>query len=338
MKKFIYKLLVYILVGGIPIYIPLLIYLIGIKPYISGDLDALAMIPFPKGYVKQELCFNKTVIDCDYNNIPKDSCILVIGDSFSQSFNGTVTTYVNYLAENIDLPVYNLTCDWGQNSVYRFLFIAQKRKLPPVVIIESVERYFSQRFSEVNTDLGISQIDSIISSWKSETKEQKNEFMRSQELVRLHVFNDYTVVKCLNLTEEYFSIDGEQSSQLYFISEDLNFNADTIPYYSVISTMHKLNNIAAKQNCRLYFLVAADKYDVYYPYIKGNPYPANRTLDSLYCKIDGLKFINSKDTLSSLLRSRIKDVYWCNNTHWGPIGCKAVGEYVSNVLLLDESK
>lgn len=330
MRKFLYKIIPCILVAGIPVYIPLIIYLFYIKPYISGDLDALSMIPFPKEYVKQDLNFKKKFIDCNYNEIPSDSCILVIGDSFSQSWDGTTTTYVNYLAEKSNLPIYNLVSDWGENSIYRFLHIARKEKLPPIVIIESVEREIKQRFEGTNVNISNAQLDSIVDSWgSSNEKINDSNIKKSQELIRKRFFKHDSGVKTLSLKYPLFSLDKEKSYQLFIYNGDLDFVFDTINYTKIISTLKEASTIAKEQKCEIFFLIAADKYDVYYPYIKNNPYPINNTLDSIIYKTNGFNIINSKDTLSIMIEEGVKDVYWCNNTHWSPIGSKAVGEFVS---------
>lgn len=44
--------------------------------------------------------------------------------------------------------------------------------------------------------------------------------------------------------------------------------------------------------------------------------------------------INSKDTLSKMVEQGVLDVYWCNNTHWSPVGAGAVAEQVLNLCAL----
>ena len=42
--------------------------------------------------------------------------------------------------------------------------------------------------------------------------------------------------------------------------------------------------------------------------------------------------INSKDTLSKMLEQGVLDVYWCNDTHWSPIGAEAVAHQVLDTI------
>jgi hypothetical protein len=42
--------------------------------------------------------------------------------------------------------------------------------------------------------------------------------------------------------------------------------------------------------------------------------------------------INSKDTLSKMVEQGVLDVYWCDDTHWSPIGSKAVAEQLAKII------
>ena len=81
MKRFVLKSLLY----SLPILIPIIIFVFFISPYLSGDIGPLGYIRFSKGYGELELLEDSKVIHSGYK-LPSfsDSCLLTIGDSFSQ--------------------------------------------------------------------------------------------------------------------------------------------------------------------------------------------------------------------------------------------------------------
>ena len=86
----------------------------------------------------------------------------------------------------------------------------------------------------------------------------------------------------------------------------------------------------------LYFLVAADKYDIYQPYIVDNTYSKSFVLDSLAAMCNSPQFINSKDTLSAMACNGVCDIYSCGDTHWSAIGAEAVAKMVAERITAQE--
>ena len=85
-----------------------------------------------------------------------------------------------------------------------------------------------------------------------------------------------------------------------------------------------LHQFAEKNNIHLIYLVAADKYDVYEPFIVEK-HEKNPTLDSLP-KEDWI--VNSKAILQAKAYEGAQDLYYINDTHWSPIGAQIIGEEI----------
>jgi hypothetical protein len=63
------------------------------------------------------------------------------------------------------------------------------------------------------------------------------------------------------------------------------------------------------------FLIAADKYDVYRPFLNDDSLPVDNTTSRL-SQIPDVCIIDTKPILQSMVQQGIKDVYRINDTHW----------------------
>lgn len=341
MKRFILKTILYLLLALLPVIVPLIIYSCHVKPNISGDLDALSVTLFPKDYAKIDSAALFNATECDYSTVPSDSSILVIGDSFAKLSSNTLTSFASYIEETSGLHTYVLAPDWTHNHVYRLLYLLRTQKPPRYLVVECAERYMNNKFGNFRPDFTLSDLESEVTAWRKMEDEQANseaewiltpdfsEIINSQDMVRKKVFKKETAVETLLLTDPMFSLDGERARQLLFYEEDLWFTKEELKYDIINKTLLLMDSLAASNNCTMFFVPTVDKYDAYSPYIVDNQHPQNHTIDSLECRLDKrINFINVKDTISAMLRNHVKDVYWSNNTHWSPIGSKAVGNAI----------
>ena len=123
MKRFLLKSLLY----SIPIITPIVLFTIFINPHLHGDIGPLGYITFADDYGKYNLPTNNKVVNCEYNyNNFSDSCILIIGDSFSQtniasiSYNYFLANYTNYKVVNLSQQCYTVS------PFTRFMYFSKK--------------------------------------------------------------------------------------------------------------------------------------------------------------------------------------------------------------------
>jgi len=82
------------------------------------------------------------------------------------------------------------------------------------------------------------------------------------------------------------------------------------------------------------FLIAADKYDVYRPFMTDDSLPIDTTTDEL-SNIPNICIINTKWLLQEMVRNGEKDVYMVNDTHWSYKASEVVAKkLVQNIDLL----
>ena len=335
MKRFIIKTLI----CSLPVLLPLVIFTCLIRPYISGDLGNLGYITFNHEYGNEDKIMHD-VINANYQNAHSyftDDCILTIGDSFSQTHE-SVCSYTGYLSLLTNRKVINLESGWlNHNPFVRFLYLSELFQLPKTVVIESVGRALCIRVSDVNisqtpqymVENGL--IDTTILS-KQNSKRSILEHTQNWFKRKIGLKGYENPVQHTKLSQKFFSCKNKESD-LFFIDDDITrINTSDSLMQLVVTKLDSIFEYAASKNIDLYILVAADKYDVYQEYIIDNPYPKNDMLEKLSALYPHPNIINSKDTLSKMLEQGVLDVYWCNDTHWSPIGAEAVAHQVLDTI------
>lgn len=335
MKRFLLKSLLY----SIPIITPIVLFTIFINPHLHGDIGPRGYITFADDYGKYNLPTNNKVVNCEYNyNNFSDSCILTIGDSFSQtniasiSYNYFLANYTNYKVVNLSQQCYTVS------PFTRFMYFSKTRRLPKIVILETVERRMVERLCKLTlsqsaeTMLTRHYVDTTIST--NNNSKNKTIFEKTQEYIKrnLHLSGYENPIKSSVLNKVCFTCADKESS-LYFYEDDVNQlpMSDSLLNLAIIK-LDSLYDYADSLGIELYVLIAADKYDVYQDYIVDNPYPQQNVLERFYAMYPHPRMINSKDTLSQMIANDVMDVYWCNNTHWSPIGSKAVAEQLAKTI------
>lgn len=323
MKRFVLKSLLYCA----PMIVPFVMYVCCIDPYVSGDMGHRGYITFSENYGKFEYPKDNKVINCKHNQLDfYENSVLNIGDSFSQT-DDVVISYNYFLAKQSKYEFINLEQHWYNNPFIRFLHMSKTRKLPKIVIIETVERRLIDRLYNVNLSESADVLATRLNDTTSEYRSTPRTLLeKTQEYTKrkLGVKGFESPIKKGNLIKPCFTCEDRESS-LYFFVEDI----DSIPTDDLIlsNTILKLDSLftyASTMNIDLYILIAADKYDVYQDFIVNNPYPRQDLLDRLFTIYNNSHLINSKDTLYQMIVNDIKDTYWCNNSHWSPIGSEAV--------------
>lgn len=331
MRSFVVKIILY----SLPVLLPFLWYVVGVYPNITGDLGILGHIRFPYGYSKIDTTLHAAVTNVTYDYTSyNDSSVLIIGDSFS--FNtATVTSYTTFLAQMTDRQILNLSRNWDTNTFYRFLYLSQTVQLPPVVIIEVVERAFLRRLTGFDIRLSAQQIlqrkqVTLTPPAASTPSRDKSMLSKAQEWSKRKLKLDGydNPVYHLPLSRDLFSCRGKRDD-LYFYRDDIKYiNSDSLVLQQAIDNLDALFDYASRLGIDLYVLVAADKYDVYQDFITDNPYPPQDLCERLAEQYPHPHLILSKDTLYRMASEGVQDIFWGNNTHWSPIGAEAVAAQV----------
>ena len=340
MKLFIKNISLF-LIGTILIASIFILPCFTILPYQTGDLGKMNGIPFgPYDTIFKTPDFLFTENISTYDSLQYVE-ILTIGDSFSQ---GYAFGYQNYLGNHLDKTISNIRID-GISSINAAATLIEKKLIPncKVLIIESVERYLISNLNEETTIAeNIKQQKIISGSLELEQtghKEIRYGFFDLFKLTSYYKTKFFSAAKYKKLTLSIpLFTAGNYSHSLYIYYNKAHNDGDLlfadITEMQILKAKNKLaelQRLGASHNIQIIYLVAADKYDMYYDFIQDNPYPANPTLE-YFSDADSTFFVNSKQVLIPYLRNGIKDIYRVNDTHWSPKAAKIVGEHLGRII------
>lgn len=333
MKKFLIKFIIlFVLIDGFLLY-----YIFAVYPRLSGDMGYIGQIAFGVEYMDsiQNLYKPDRLRVHDLHNLDSlNQSVITIGDSFSHFKE---YGYSQAVAEFLGVDIIDIAIS-DVDPLQTFVQYANNNLFPTntLVIVESVERSLLGRLSQLdisdNTRPKI-QGHTYVTADKNALKKKPDYFTGSIKYIRrlLH-FKRYNSIHLFKTDRNLFS-HSDMVNQLYIYDSpkdgdgDFRYQECTCSnYMSIYNKLYDLHNLATEKQVNLIFLVAADKYDVYEPFILSE-HKKNPTLDSIPTEE---WIINTKPLLLDAIYSGTKDVYYINDTHWSPVGGKIVGEEVAN--------
>jgi hypothetical protein len=301
----------------------------------AGDLAYLGAIPFDMEYekmlAKNYLPVTYTVnytLDIQQNKY----AIFSIGDSFSQCGISGYQNYVGYILRdsvmNIEYPRNICKVQAAIALVNSGFFDETHTKF---VVVECVERGFINALLQINFD-SITNIK-IKSEERFSAQNDINKLTMDRIMSwcknKMNInINTNQTVRTLTLNIEAFSYPGKECN-LYFINEDLHFTKlRPEQIKQAKANLIKIHELFAAHGITFFYVVAADKYDVYSSFVTNNPYQENHTLDYFADLSNKKWFINTKELLLPLIQAGTKDVYKINDTHWSYIAHQKVAEEI----------
>jgi hypothetical protein len=232
--------------------------------------------------------------------------------------------YQNYLAQKLNFQLLNIKnhnnspeqtlIDLINNGTFNSLGVK-------TVIIEKVERFFIDGLKNIDFTSKINYKYIFTSNHNLPNK--KPVLQRATSWIRLSLGYE-NPVKTAVLRDTLFT-HTTLGSTLFFYQNDLNFQRISDSDIKLAShNLKKLNRFCLKNKVQLIYLLAADKYDIYQPFIVNSNYPGNHVLDLFSKNIEESYFINTKELLQPLLAKGVKDIYKLNDSHWSPKGHEIV--------------
>ena len=188
------------------------------------------------------------------------------------------------------------------------------------MVLESVERSCIDRL--INLDFNpSSSVQPIAAVYKEGDDKQTNftTFYKNQII-------DNQSVRHLHLKDSLFSCPKKEKD-LYFYHEDLHWATDE-EINIAISKIDTLFALANKKHIQLFYVIAADKYDVYQDFAIDNMYQRQTVLDSFAQFDSSLYFVNTKPILIKKAEKGVKDLYYADDSHWSPVGARIVSEEI----------
>ena len=331
MKKFIIKILFY--------FIPFLLCLGGyemIGLHTSGDIGILGQIPFGEKYVnnlQQNYLQNNLTIETlatsyEKLQIANVSKIFTIGDSFSQQ---KVFGYQNYLAHLLHENIINIKRN-GSNLETAISLLNSgiiDSTTCQIIIIENGDRSVIEGLNKIDFEMQYKLPPEKEDQGKKNTN-KNSKLYNLCSCIRLHLGHDNPIFKC-NLKQACFT-HHYFSQKLFYYKDDMNFlNTSQTDIEIAKENLILLNKKFSEKGIKLIFLIAADKYDVYRPFMTDDSLPIDTTTNEL-SNIPDVCVINTKTMFQDMVKNGEKDVYMVNDTHWSYKASEAVAEKLIYVI------
>jgi hypothetical protein len=295
-----------------------LFYYIFIYQDITGDLGRIGQIVFSKEYRLQEK-FQKdspsTINCCDEKNF-KSFNVIFMGDSFTK-----LTLYPNYLSEMIKMPTAEFFSDNIETPEETFVALCNANiEMPKVVVLESVERDFVTRLCSLDFS---SNIQAQASVYKTGTEKQ-TDFCTFYK----NMLFDNGAVSHLFLHDSLFTCPKKEKDLFFYYCDLIIPDEEQINI--AISKLDLLFQFARENGVYLFYVVAADKYDIYQDFASENIFSRKELLDFfIEYEYKNPFFVNTKTILVKKVMQGVKDLYYSDDTHWSPIGAKIVAEEIA---------
>lgn len=258
--------------------------------------------------------------------------VLTIGDSFSNAVTGGKNPYYqDYLATKYNLKILNImNITNNQHKLFETIISLYnngwlKAHRPKLIIIESAERGVYERFAH-DFDWQQKKYDITPLIIPAKTKDSyipklkpinTGNYKFLYYTLKYHFTNraQKDVVK-LSLSEPLFSTLTFTNDLLFHYSDVEYIKNDKNLVKKINANFNKLAKKLEILNIKLLFLVAPDKYDIYYPYIKNDPYQENSFFQLIRPMYKSYLFLDTKKILRNELKKGVKDLYYSDDTHW----------------------
>ncbi|WP_298753347.1 hypothetical protein [uncultured Arcobacter sp.] len=281
--------------------------------------------------------FTKSYIDFkDYNGGKVD--LVTIGDSFSQGMGfGLNRFYQDYIVNEYNLKVLNIQQLSGtDNYIETIVLLANSNYLKTIgvkyILIESVQREALERLTKRVNFFKISKNENFTSLINNQKEIYNINSLSENKITMINNLN----FNALKYNLKYFfsgygsfgSFYREKLNQKFFTaksSSDIMFYADDINKLSLENVenikllnynLNRLSDILEKQNIKLIFMPAVDKYNLYRKYIINQEYPKSLFFEDLRSLSKKYYFIDTKEILEKELKKGVIDLFYSDDTHW----------------------
>lgn len=317
--------------------------LLTFKKYYNGGLDRAGYIVGSKHYRKPEFTLPRKHIE-NYEYTGQHIDVLTIGDSFSNDKdNGRDPLYQDWIASIYNLNVMNIQYvpAAGSNELLTISILLNSGYLdkvrPRFIIVETVERrcvpsYFKKL--DLRISMPVHDVEDYYRTAAYKSNPPETGFINTGNLKfilynTLYVFSDHAFISDVYVREldrPFFSVRNEK--RLLFYKDDIKYAplATKKHVRALNDNFNAMADLLRKKGITLYFMPAADKYNMYSDHIVNNPYSKSlffeilRTLPKRYVLVD------TKAMLSEEIEKNEKDVYYADDTHWSWKASKKIAE------------
>ena len=307
-----------------------------VKKNISGDLGVLGQIQFGKDYnenLKQNYLINNFVKDTfvfsNENFFPsKNKNIFTIGDSYSRQ---GIFGYQNYLAHILGDSIININNLQGYSPFETAISLLNSNIINEsncqTLILQFVDRHAILWLKNINFDM-LYRFPQTAE--KQSNNSNNSELFRFISWIRLQFGYDRPYRK-FNLKYDCFSHHYYTQTCFTYI-DDFDFKKTKLEdIEKAKENLILLSKKFSEKGINILFLIGADKYDVYRPFMTDDSLPVDTTTDEL-SDLPNVRIINTKWLLQEMVQNGEKDVFMVNDSHWSYKASEAVAKKIVGVI------
>ncbi len=308
--------------------------------YYNGGLDRMGYLVGSKHYRNPETTLPRTHLENkQYHGQHID--VLTIGDSFSNvKNNGRDPLYQSWIASLYNLDVLNMQ-PINANMLQTVIMMVNSGYLdrikPRFIIIETVERHcilLYYKKVDLKANMPYQDIDEHFRTAQLVSNNPAKSFINTGNFMFLinsilYKYSDnafFSDVYAMDLNTSLFSVINDR--RLLFYKDDLHYLplASKENVRALNDTLNGVAELLLKKGITLYFMPAADKYNIYTDYIVNNPYPQSTFFELLRPVPKKYTFVDTKAILSQAVKEGEKDIYYVDDTHWSWQASKLIAE------------
>ena len=347
--KSAYKKWVFSLVGIYLVFIALNLFvwklytedILTFKKYYNGGLDRMGYVVGSKHYRQPEFTLARGHIEnADYRDQHVD--VLTIGDSFSNvKDNGRDPLYQDWIASLHGLDVLNVQPLPGATELATAVVLLNSgyldRVRPRFLIVETVERNCVGAYAGA-FDAGQTRPLAEVERYYRKAAYVFNppdvgflntgnfKFILYSILYRFSDRAFFSDVCARDLSAPCFSVKNERRL-LFYRSDVEGVPLATEQTVRLLNDhFNRVSDLLRKKGITLYFMPAADKYNMYSGYIVNNPYPKSVFFELLRAMPRRYVLVDTKAILEGEIRQGERDVYYADDTHWSWKAVKKIAE------------
>ena len=309
------------------------------KIFVMKDMNRMATVITPDA-LTQDVHYAKhhtELMDYLASGSQESFDVMTIGDSFTNGLDGG--SYPDYLVNQYGLKVINAKIRGHcLEDLYILLNIGVIDRIKPrAVILESVERSVQGRLGtlEINPQLYETSIEKLPALMRTKAAQEIASGLMPSVMIQWngqflyyllyhmrHPDKLSTKVYTIQLDRPFFTNPGHENNLLHYW-EDLEYLKHPLNAEIVNRNLNNAARLLKARGIKLLFFAAADKYDLYYPYITDKKHPEN----PFFAKMRAVQpkdydFIDTLAVLREALARGEQDVYWLGDTHWSWKGIK----------------
>ena len=298
-----------------------------VAPNVSGALGVLDLVPYGQEYglnVGQMVNETDSLCTTQIHEISgiREFPVVTIGDSFS---NQGLYSYPHFLGRDNGFKVGNIERRMFFAPVQDYLSLLNAGAFVPgqTVIVEIVEHYYVWRLAWLDFEsTSYSDLSPIVPG-----EYKKDVLSEAARWVRLSIGYNNPVRK-FTLNKDCFS-HPTRARQLHVYREEMSFlNIPDDLVTQALANLKRLQEVSAEKGVDMYFLICADKYDSYEPWVEGK-HPVCHILDRLP---DDDHIITMTPYMRELIEAGAKDVYAINDGHASTVGAARCAQVLAEAI------